>query len=181
MPLAASLHGPGTPGVSTSRSPDIARARSTSIYSAMGHSLLRGVRGGRRLSTPAGRRAGDGRAFESSLSQKSAQKEKPPKAWSLPRAQAASRGSLIADHHLRRTRQRERQIHKRIERMKAVRHLNAYHLSRRVIARRARALVGRGLGIPAGGNVDRAGLQTLRLVAHEGLDNVGGGRRSALG
>src|SRR5690242_11612083 len=35
MLLAASLHGPGTPGVSTTRSPDIARARSTSTYSAM--------------------------------------------------------------------------------------------------------------------------------------------------
>ena len=34
-PLAASLHGPGTPGVSTNRRPDIARACSTSIYSAM--------------------------------------------------------------------------------------------------------------------------------------------------
>src|SRR6202158_3079565 len=80
MLLAASLHGPGTPDVSTNLKPVIARARSTSIYSAMVHSLLNGLGAAPRLYAAAYRRANTGRTLVSGLCQKSGQKEKPPTA-----------------------------------------------------------------------------------------------------
>src|SRR5581483_2262159 len=169
MLLAASLHGPGTPGVSTSLSPLIERACSISTYWAMVADSPSAT-----VWPPAPAR-GAARASVS-LCQKRGQKEKPPKAPCLRRpAIRGCGGRLVGDHHLRAAGQRECDSWHPEQRLKVVGHRDAYDFPRIVIARRSGA--GAALRIPAGSHAQIARAQPLQLV----LDVVRDGRRRRRG
>src|ERR1700758_2963252 len=125
MPLAASLHGPGTPGVSTNRRPDIVRARSTSIYSAMTSLSPGWIMWGPCLST-ARRRVRWWPRLMIKFVAETESKRKTPKAFAFEDEKKRPPSRLVADHHLCRAREWQGHRSKRIKRVIGVGAVDAH-------------------------------------------------------